>query len=447
MRPTRAARSAALVAAITAGMLVCGLLVTRDTGPFGGRPGQAVQRSTPASAVTVPVSTAGLDATVTGLQQRLRRLPGDYQSWAVLGTAYVQLASVTGDPTYYPRAAAAARRSLRLRPSRNDAALTGLAALAAARHRFAQAREHARAALRVNPYSAAAYGVLSDALTQLGRYPQAFAALQHMLDLRPGVPSFTRASYAWELQGRTGLATSALRRALDVAARPSDAAFCLYHLGELAWQDGDLAAARRRFARGLTRDGSYAPLLAGLAKVDAAGGRIASALHRYDQLVQRSPLPEHLVAYGDLLAATGRVRAARRQYALVDATVALFRDEGVRPDPSHVLFVADHGSPGEALALARSLWRDQRSIDAADAYAWALHVNGRNQEARRLARKAGALGTRSALLAYHRGIVERALGDRMAARRHLARALRLNPHFSPLHAPRARAALDALEPR
>jgi len=41
-------------------------------------------------------------------------------------------------------------------------------------------------------------------------------------------------------------------------------------------------------------------------------------------------------------------------------------------------------------------------------------------------------------------MIEAALGDRAAARRDLAEALRLNPHFSWLQAPRARAALAAL---
>ncbi|HWG92862.1 MAG TPA: hypothetical protein VNU66_01380, partial [Mycobacteriales bacterium] len=79
-----------------------------------------------------------------------------------------------------------------------------------------------------------------------------------------------------------------------------------------------------------------------------------------------------------------------------------------------------------------------------DAYAWALHVNGRSDQALALAREAQRLGTRSALFDYHRGMIELADGDREAARRSLTSALRTNPHFSVLHAPRAREALDQL---
>jgi hypothetical protein len=41
-------------------------------------------------------------------------------------------------------------------------------------------------------------------------------------------------------------------------------------------------------------------------------------------------------------------------------------------------------------------------------------------------------------------MIEKALGRRADARRSLAAALHLNPHFSPLQSPRAKAALEDL---
>ncbi len=41
-------------------------------------------------------------------------------------------------------------------------------------------------------------------------------------------------------------------------------------------------------------------------------------------------------------------------------------------------------------------------------------------------------------------MIARALGDLPAARAHLETALTINPHFSPLRAPLARAALEEL---
>ncbi len=109
------------------------------------------------------------------------------------------------------------------------------------------------------------------------------------------------------------------------------------------------------------------------------------------------------------------------------------------------LLDADHGDPVAAVARLRAEWaRGHRSVGAADALGWALFRAGRAKEALEYAKRATEEGLRSALFSYHRGEIERALELRGPARRHLAEALRINPSFSPLHAPRAEAALAAL---
>jgi Flp pilus assembly protein TadD len=84
-------------------------------------------------------------------------------------------------------------------------------------------------------------------------------------------------------------------------------------------------------------------------------------------------------------------------------------------------------------------------VHTADALAWALHVNGKDEEALRYARRATATGYRNAAFLYHRGIIERATGHAEDAREHLRAALKLNPGFSPLGAREARTALKDLE--
>jgi tetratricopeptide (TPR) repeat protein len=404
----------------------------------------------PRGASTGPTEVAGqgdLAATVTTLQVRLRRLPGDWDSWAALGAAYVQQARITADPTFYAKAEGALRRSLEERPEDNAAAVTGLAGLAVARHDFAAGQRLARRAEQLNPYSAAALAVRSDALIELGRYQEAFAALQEMVDLKPGVASFTRVSYSYELRGDLKGARYALRRALDLAGNPADAAYAAYYLGELAWNSGELRKAARHYADGLRRDPSFTPLLAGRAKVAAARGHVERALADYRTVVERLPQPSYVIEYADLLASRGRDAEAERQYAVVAAEQELFRSQGVNVDLELALYDADHNRPAPALEAARAEWNRRRSVHVEDAYAWALHVNGRDKEALPHALAAARLGTRSALFAYHRGVIEAALGQDDAARRSLSRALRINPHFSVLHAPRAEQLLAELRRR
>jgi Flp pilus assembly protein TadD len=78
---------------------------------------------------------------------------------------------------------------------------------------------------------------------------------------------------------------------------------------------------------------------------------------------------------------------------------------------------------------------------------WALHQSGANAEAISYARKADALGARNSGYLFHLGMIELSLGRNGDARRDLSAALALNPHFSPLDAPVATAALHRLGPR
>ena len=387
---------------------------------------------------------ADLSATISGLQDRLRRLPEDWQALAALGTAYVQQAAVVGDPTFYARAETALAESLQRRPQGNDVALTGQASLAAARHDFVAARDLADQALALNAYSAAAYGVKTDALIELGSYEQAFTSLQRMLDLRPAVPSYTRASYSFELRGDDEGARGALEQALRLAVDPGDAAFAHRYLAQLAFNAGDLAIAQRHVDLGLRRAPDSPALLAGRARVQAARGDVEDAIASYTSSVRRLPDPAVLTELGELHEALGQDKQAQEQYAVVRATQKLLAQAGVDLDLDQTLFLADHGDSAEAVRAASRGWETQKSVQAADAYAWALHTDGEHARALELSRESQRLGTQSALFAYHRGMIERALGDTEAARGSLEEAMMINPYFSPLHAPRARAALEEL---
>lgn len=440
MKRQRLLAGSASVVGVAAVMLAVGAMV-------GGRGGAPPE---PVAVAGAPISAPGLisaadsTAAVTAMQNRLRQVPQDWTSWASLGFLYTQQARLTADPSYYPKADGAFARSLTIRPKDNAAAITGQATLAAARHDFTKALELTKRADALDAYSATNLGVMTDALSELGRYPESFATLQRMVDLKPGVPSYARVSYSYELRGDLRGARFALDRALEVAQNPADAAFALQYLGELAFNSGDLATAGRHFADGLKRDPAYVPLLAGRARVEAAAGNDAAALRDWQTVTTRLPQPTYLIEYADLLRALGRQGEATRQYALVDATVALFRAQGANVDLELSLYDADNGRPQEAVATAGAEVRRRQSIQVQDAYAWALHSVGRDAEALVYARKAQRLGMRNALFAYHRGVIEQSLGMKAQARASLTQALGINPYFSPVYSPRAKAALAAL---
>jgi tetratricopeptide (TPR) repeat protein len=159
-------------------------------------------------------------------------------------------------------------------------------------------------------------------------------------------------------------------------------------------------------------------------------------------------LPGPLVELGELYedrGADGDRAKADDQYALVDAWTTLARANGVNADLDTALAAADHGDRAAALRAARAEWARRHTVHTADALAWALHVNGKDEEALPYARRATATGYRNAAFLYHRGMIERATGHAKYAREHLSAALKLNPRFTPLGAREARTALKDLE--
>lgn len=439
-------RSKALaMAATSVGLAVIMLAVGAVAGRTnGGEANTASSRSAAPSPARL-LSKADAASTIRALQTRLKTLPNDWSAWSNLGALYTAQARLTADPSYYSKADGAFATSLTVRPQDNASALTGKASLAASRHDFSGALTLAQSSEKLDPYNATNLGVMFDALSELGRYPEAFTVLQRMVDLKPGVASYARVSYSYELRGDNEGAKFALTRALEISQRPADTAFARQYLGELAFNSGDLATAQEHFEQGLRGDPTYVPLLAGRARVEAARGQNQKALRDWQEVTNRLPQPTYLIEYADLLASLGRDGEAKAQYAIVDASAKLFRAQGANVDLELSLFDADHDRGAEALASAKAEQRRRQSIHVEDAYAWSLHAVGQDELALVHAKAAARLGMRNALFFYHRGIIEKALGQRTAAIASLKQALKINPYFSPLQAPQAKKALAQLE--
>jgi tetratricopeptide (TPR) repeat protein len=436
------------------------IVVALAVGLFGAGGIGLVRVIHPAPAPTSPPAVVGgvgtlagapalavdpLSGNIQALQDRLRTSPSDVEAWAELGFDYVQEARVTADPSYYPKAEAALRRSLSLRTDANYVALAGMGALSAARHDFAGALSWGRKAQDANPDNAQILGILTDAEVELGRYQQAFTTLQRMVDMRPDTSSYARVSYARELQGDSTGAIFNMRLALRSAGTPADRAWASYYLGELFFNQGDLDQADQQYRMGRAFDPAFVPNMEGLAKVEAARGDTDAAIADYMTVVQQYPLPQYVIELGDLYTVSGRPALAAQQYDLVHAEQQLFRSNGVNIDIDIALFNADHGTDLAAgLAAARAEWGRRKSILVADALAWSLHANGLDGEALAYSDRSLALGTNNALLYFHRAMIERALGGTGAARADLARAIGINPNFSILWSRTAADTLRAL---
>jgi tetratricopeptide (TPR) repeat protein len=416
-----------LAAGLTAAALLLGGVLTD---------GSAREAGTARVAPRIGESGATL---LSQLQQQVRANPTDIVGLGLLGLAYQQRARETGDPSYYTKSEGVLRLALRYAPE-DLVATGGLGTLALSRHRFREALALGRRAVALSPSTARGHGVVGDALVELGRYQEAFAAFNRMASLKPGLSSYARVSYARELLGDVRGAVQAMRLAIDAAGgQPEALAWSQTQLGKLLWSQGRVAAAEREYRSALAVRPGYVYAFEGLAQVQAARGHLGLAVAYERRAAETIPLPQFVAALGDLEQVAGNKTAARRQYALIGAIQRLLRANGVKTDLETALFDVDHAVwLPKGLALARAAHHERPSIDGDDVLAWALARNGQCADALHYSKRALRLGTLDATKFFHRGMVERCLGHQADAKTWFRRALSLNPHFSLLWAPVAR---------
>jgi len=170
-----------LAAAVTAAALLLGGVLTD---------GSAQEAGTVRVASGIGENGAAL---LPQLQKQVRANPTDVVGLGLLGLAYQQRARETGDPSYYTKSEGVLRLALRYAPE-DLVATGGLGTLALSRHRFREALALGRRAVALSPSTARSYGVVGDALVELGNYREAFAAFDRMASLKPGLSSYARVS-------------------------------------------------------------------------------------------------------------------------------------------------------------------------------------------------------------------------------------------------------------
>ena len=400
-----------------------------------------------ANALPVAALTGGPGSTqqrVARLEAAVRAKPGDSATLVALGSALSQRARETGDVSYNLRAGRAIVGALARNPS-DAGAHTARGVLRLARHDFRGALRDGLRARKLAPEVVKSFAVVVDANVELGRYNAAGRTLQRMVDLRPNLDAYARVSYFRELHGDLAGARDALKRALTAGGEADEnVAYVRTLLGNLELARDRRAAARREYRAALARAPGYVPALAGLARADAAAGRLTDAIGRLRTVVARLPLPEYVVLLGETELAAGRSAAARRTFDLVRVQQRLLGRAGVNTDVELAIFEADHGDRERALSLARAAWRSAPSVRSADALGWALTRAGRPRQGLAWGRRALRLGSRDASFLYHAGTSARAAGQRALATRLLRRALAADAQLSALHALRARQALRSL---
>jgi tetratricopeptide (TPR) repeat protein len=380
-------------------------------------------------------------------QARTIRDPRSARDFTQLAALYLQRARETADNADLERAETTARHSLALRRGRNDEAVGVLASSLMGQHRFAEAHDAALELLRADSTSVVARGMVAEAAMELGRYDEAARLFGMLASYQADLGTAPRLARWAELRGRPDEARRLLRQALEDAKRRhglprEQLAWFHLRLGDLALRTGHLHEADSELQAGLAILPDDYRLLGTLARLDAARHRWRQATEAGELAIAHALDPATLGLLSDAWRALGdSTKAAEFDRAMARSVLR-------QPGAYHrawSLYLLDHGrDAGAVLANVRRELESRQDIYGYDLLAWALHASGRDQEARSAMTRALALGTQDALLFYHAGMIELALGDSAGARFQLERALATNPAWHPTQPARVRALLDTL---
>ena len=347
-----------------------------------------------------PTTIDGLRERIGVMERRLQDQPRDIGAAVLLADALLRQARATNDGRPANRASQVLNTVLKEEPGQYDA-LRILGAIHLSQHRFREALDVARRARDLRPHDAWNYGVMGDALIELGEYDQAFQAFQTMMAKRPNAAAYARAAYSLELQGDLNGAVEAMRMAgvATTGQDPEAKVWYLAQLGELNLKIGKPDEAAREFRHAAFVFPNYPNAIVGQGKVLVARGDCDRALEIYLQQLKRTPTLDLAARIGDLYAERGEGVESERYYQLAED---LAGPGAAQTEANLALFLAEHDRKlPDAVKIAERVAGVRQDIFTEDALAWAYFKVGRIDEARAASERALRTGTRDERIVSH----------------------------------------------
>lgn len=218
------------------------------------------------------------------LQNKLKANPADIKSLISLANSFILEGRATGNYAYYDAAAMKQVHTVIKSQPDNFEALTLQALIFLSQHHFADGLATAEKATRIMPFNAFVHGIMVDGNVEMGKYDSAVLSAQRMMDIRPDLRSYARASYLREIYGDYPGAIEAMKLAVDAGA-PGDEAteWSRIQLGHLYENVGDLQNAGMQYQIALEERPGFMHAFAGMARLALATKDYNKAIEYYQK--------------------------------------------------------------------------------------------------------------------------------------------------------------------
>lgn len=378
-------------------------------------------------------------AAIDGLIYKVRSNPSDKRSVLALGMAYIQESRISGNHSYYDKAALNLFETVLKDEPENYEALVGKATVLLSQHHFTDAMPVAELAKKVNPYSATVYGLLTDAFVETGNYEKAIEMADKMSATRPDNRSYSRISYLREIFGDYKGAIDAMKMAVD-AGYPGleQTEWSRQQLGHLYENTGDLQRAQFCYEQSIYFRPSFSWAYAGKARLAKAKGNYLQAIEFLKQAQALLPDFSFQQELTELFRITNQpqlaAESARKTIALLGGIQGNQSDKNHGHYADKELAYACLDSYNYMDAYKHALIEYNRrpdNIEVNQALAWVNYKLGRYEKANQYIHVALRTHSKNPVLNYQAGLIKSKVGEKEEGRRLIEQSLALNPYLSP----------------
>ncbi|MES2619097.1 MAG: tetratricopeptide repeat protein [Bacteroidota bacterium] len=361
--------------------------------------------------------------------EKIKRDSNDIKSKLMLAQLYMQEARITGEhPYYYPATLTILNSVLKQSPD-NFEALAFKSSVQLSLHHFSDALITGKKAVTINPDNAFIYGVLCDANVELGNYDEAVKMSDKMQSLRPGLESYSRASYLREIYGNNQAAIEAMKMAVQAGLPGSEeASWAGNTMSHLLENTGDLEHAEEISNIVLTQRPSYAFATDALGRIALARGEYDKAIQYFETAIEGMPEFSFYENMAEAYAAKGNQAKATEIYKSVITMLNEDAQSGHYADLELANVYTKLGDYDNALKHAQIEYkRRPANIDVNSVVAWVYFKKGNSAEAKKYMDVALRMGTKNAMILKKAGMIEIALNNKKSGEVLLAQAQKINP--------------------